>query len=212
MDPVAALRLTLFSDPICPWCWIGKRRIEKVVQGLGVPVQWTLKAYELGPREAKPEPVMKMLRKKYGGTEAEIQRMFDRVRQIGAEEGLIYDFERAIAAPSFDAHRLIKWAAPQGKDRRLLEELHLAHFRKGMDISEHEALEQVCVSAGLEGAEAARVLKSGEYAEQVKGEIEEAHASGVRGVPFLILNDEFAVSGAQPMGVFQRAVNQALGN
>lgn len=206
------MQLTYFSDPVCPWCWIGKRRLEKAIRNLGLEneVVWNLRAYELGLRDAPQETVVKHLQRKYGGTEADVQRMFERVRGIGAEEGLHFDFEKAIFASTFDAHRLLKWARESGKDRELLERFHRAHFNEAVNLADHAALARMAGEVGLDAAAAAKVLAGKEYGDGVDAEIKEAWEIGVTGVPYLVLADKFAVSGAQPVEVFERALRQAL--
>ncbi len=207
------LSLTLYSDPVCPWCWIGKRRIEKALRQLGLEneVSWTLRSYELSDRGASSGTVLEHLKTKYRTDDEGVQAMFERVSMIAAEDGIQFDFEHAISASTFDAHRLIKWAARQGKDRELLERMHRAHFQEAKDLSDFQVLAGLAGELGLDAIEAGNLLKSNMYAEDVERELVEGGKIGVRGVPFLILNDHFVVSGAQTVDVFVRVINQALG-
>ncbi len=208
------MKLTLFSDPVCPWCWIGKRRIEKALSNLGLEsgAVWTLRAYELSARGAGVGPVWEHLQRKYGGDRHDIMRMFERVKAFGAEDGLEFDFERALSAPTYDAHRLLKFARTKGKDRELLERMHKAHFLEAADLSLHPILAALAAEAGLVREEAALVLADGSFATEVDAELAEGRMIGVRGVPFLLINEEYAVRGAQPVAVFEEALNQARGS
>jgi predicted DsbA family dithiol-disulfide isomerase len=205
------LTIDLWSDPICPWCWIGKHRLEQALKqaGLEQHARWNFHAFELGPRDAAPAPVTDMLRKKYGGSAQDIRDMFKRVEDLGAELGLKFEFERSIAAPTFTAQRLVKAAAPSGRAGALLEAMHLAHFTKGLDLSDTSVLQALAVEAGLPAAETAAVLGGDAWTLEVEQDEERAAAYDISGVPFFVFQGRLALGGAQPVETFVKALEQA---
>jgi predicted DsbA family dithiol-disulfide isomerase len=205
------LNLDLWSDIVCPWCWIGKRRLELALDhaGLADRAQWRFHAYELGAREQKPQPVIGHLAQKYGVTLEEARAMTARVASLGAEVGLVMNMDRCISAPTYDAHRLVQWAQSQGAAPKLMEALHQAHFTQGLDVSDHGLLAGLAQQCGLNKVHAEDVLKSDAFADGVEADLQRAQDYEISGVPFTVVKDRWVVQGAQSVAVFEQALLKA---
>jgi predicted DsbA family dithiol-disulfide isomerase len=194
------MEIEIFADVVCPWCWIGEHRLFQALASVeGVSVRW--RAFQLDPKATSDgTPLVHWLGQRYGG-EANARRMFDRVREIGRGEGLTMNFEQAIAANSFDAHRLI-WAAHEtGVQREMAEALHRAHFTDGLDIGSPAVLATIASNLRVRD-----VLSTGEGADEVRADIERGHALGVTGVPMFVFDGRHALSGAQEAETFREAL------
>ncbi|MGN0099372.1 MAG: DsbA family oxidoreductase [Dietzia sp.] len=215
------MRIDIWSDVICPFCWIGKRHLEAALESfrddhpdVGVEVVW--RAYELdpsAPRVASDEPgetSAEMLARKYGMSreeaEAGQEQMAARFRDLGLE----FDWRSSRVCSTFDAHRLAALAAEHGRADEVDEGLRRAHFSEGRVISDPEVLRRIGVAAGLPADAVDRVLAGDDFADAVRRDVEAARGIGVRGVPFFVFDGRLAVSGAQPVEVFTRALDQAL--
>jgi predicted DsbA family dithiol-disulfide isomerase len=201
----------VFSDVVCPWCYVGKRRLEQAlerVKGVDDPhVIW--RPFQLNP--AMPRSGMDRriyLEAKFGGPEA-LRSMQDRVAAVGTREGIEFAFDRIQRTPNtFDAHRLIWYAKQEKKQDEVVEELFRAYFVEGLDVGGLEVLASIAQRSGLDGADASRFLKSNEGEAVVREEEREGHRLGIRGVPYFILNERLAISGAQPVETFVSAIEQ----
>lgn len=207
------MRVEVWSDVVCPWCYIGKRRLEGALarfpQAGQVEVVW--RSFELDP-EAPLEPqgtLEERLAAKYGMSLAEARAANARVAGIAAGEGLRYDLAAARPGNTFDAHRLLHLAAERQLQPALKERLLRAYFSEGAPIADREALVRLAVEAGLDAAEARRVLGSDAYAEQVRADEREAAALGCQGVPFFVIDRAYGVSGAQPADLLLRVLQEA---
>jgi predicted DsbA family dithiol-disulfide isomerase len=189
--------IQVWSDVVCPWCFIGKTRLEKALAQYGGDATVTYRAYQLDPSPV-PEPVRTKdaLAAKFGGRERADQ-MFEHVTAIAAGDGLKLDFDSSIAANTFDAHRLIAWAAGQGRQSDLLDALQRAHFMQGIDVGSPEALAKVAGSIGLDDAAALAYLKSDAGAGEVTSDLTEARELGITSVPTFVIDGKYAVQGAQ---------------
>ena len=207
------MRIDIWSDIACPWCYIGKRRLETALAGFEhrdeVEVVW--RAFQLDPGSpAQPDPSVTMaehLGRKYGGGPDAGQQMIDRMEAVAAEEGLIYRLGQAQRVSTLDAHRLLH-AAGEHQDA-LKEALLHAYMMEGENIADHETLSRVAASVGLDAEEVARILGSDEHRDAVYADLDQAADYGISGVPFFVLDQKFAISGAQPADVFSRALEQA---
>jgi predicted DsbA family dithiol-disulfide isomerase len=203
----------VWSDVVCPWCFVGKRRLEAALAGLpfagSVDVRWH--AFELDPSApARAEGnYVERLARKYRLPTGQAQQMIDRMVSVGREDGIVFDFERAQAGNTFDAHRLMHHAALEGKQGALAERLFLGYFSEGAAVSDKEALAQLAEAAGLDGERARAVLFSDAHAEAVRNDERQAAAMGVRGVPFFVVDGRYAVSGAQPAELLRQALERA---
>nr|WP_296067083.1 DsbA family oxidoreductase [uncultured Actinoplanes sp.] len=189
--------IQVWSDVVCPWCFIGKNRLEKALAQYPGDATVTYRAYQLDPSPV-PEPVRTKdaLAAKFGGRERADQ-MFAHVTAIAAGDGLNLDFDSAIAANTFDAHRLIAWAARHGRQSQMLDALQRAHFMQGINIGSPEAMAKVAGSIGLDEASALAYLKSDAGAGEVAADLAEARELGITSVPFFVIDGKYAVQGAQ---------------
>jgi predicted DsbA family dithiol-disulfide isomerase len=207
------MRIEIWSDVMCPFCYLGKRRLEGALAEFpgadGVEIIW--KSFQLNPDMAT-EPgkgIERYLAEKKGWPLEQIRAQHERLVQAGAEMGLDYDFGKAVVANSFDAHRLVQLAKRDGLGDAMEERLFRAYFSEGKNIADHATLSGLAGEAGLPVAEAEAVLAGDGFAEGVKADVLEARRLGVNGVPFFVFDRKFAVSGAQDIGVFKRALEQA---
>ncbi|KXK61834.1 disulfide bond formation protein DsbA [Micromonospora rosaria] len=191
------MEIEIYSDVVCPWCWIGKRRLEQALASYDGPVTLRYRPFQLDPTPvARPVPLIEALAAKFGGRER-AEQMAAQVTRVGAEAGLTMNFERAIAANTFDAHRLIRYADERGQGVEAVEALHRAHFADGVDIGSRAALATVAAGLGLD-AEAVRAhLDSDAGSAEVTADLTTARQIGVSSVPTFVLAGKYAVTGAQ---------------
>jgi predicted DsbA family dithiol-disulfide isomerase len=205
------ITIDVFSDVVCPWCYIGEKRLEQALAqrpDVRADIRW--RPFQLNPAiPAGGEPWDQFVREKFGGA-ARAQGMFAQVAEVGREVGIDFNFERVARSPNTaDAHRLLVLAGATGVQWPLATALFKAHFSDGADLNDREQLLALAESAGLDRASAAACLDSDLYADVVVESQESAAQIGVGGVPFYIFAERFAVSGAQPVGVFLRALDTA---
>lgn len=207
------MKIEVWSDYVCPFCYIGKRRLEQALESFAGKdaVEVVYKSFELDPnipRDGNPG-VYEMLSQKYGITREQAIANTQQITQMAKALGLEYNFEKTIQTNTFDAHRLSHYATTKGKHLEMTERLLKAHFIDHLHIGQHDTLAELAAEVGLDRQEALEVLESGAYADEVRRDEEEASRLGVRGVPFFVFNRKFAVSGAQPLEVFQQALQKA---
>lgn len=206
------MRVDIFSDVACPWCYIGKRRFEAALDSFEqkdqVEIIWH--SYQLDPTAPKVSDVSmnELLAKKYGMSAQQAAAANNRVSTLAAGEGLEYHLEKARYANTFDAHRLIQLAAERGVQDEVEERFFRAYFSEGEALGDTETLVRLASEAGIEPEEARAVLAGNEYAEAVREDIEEAREIGIQGVPFFILDEKYGISGAQATEVFKQALDQ----
>ncbi|HEX3005176.1 MAG TPA: DsbA family oxidoreductase [Angustibacter sp.] len=206
-----ALKVEIWSDVVCPWCYIGKRRLEAAVASSGVPVEVTWRSFQLdptAPREST-EDVATYLGRKYGGGREAGLAMNERVSQIAAQDGLEYRLDQAQRANTVDAHRLLHLAAEHGLQDALKERLLRAYFTEGRAVGDADVLAALADEVGLPPDRVRAVLASDEYADDVAADQAEAQALGANGVPFFVIDRRYGVSGAQPVELFEQALRQA---
>lgn len=208
------MRIDIWSDIICPFCTIGKAELDATLATFAHADDVTIvpRSFELQPGDGTPrpvEPVVEHLVRKYGITEAQVAAQNDQIAARASRLGWEFNWREALAAPTLDAHRLVKLAATVGLAREVETALMAAYFTHGRDVSDHEVLTEVAVTAGLDAGRVAEVLASGEYADAVRADQAEAAALGVRGVPFFVIDGRLGVSGAQTSETFGRALAQA---
>ena len=210
------MQIEIWSDVVCPWCYIGKRRLERALAGFehadDVEVVW--RSFQLdpaAPREAT-ESIAAHLGSKYGGGVAAGRAMIDRVSEVAAGEGLAFSYHDARRASTFDAHRLLHLAAAEGGPRlqgELKERLLASYFVEGDNPADHATLTRLAVEVGLAEQRVAAVLATDEYAEEVEADVAQARAYGAGGVPFFVVDRKYGVSGAQPVEVFSQLLERA---
>jgi predicted DsbA family dithiol-disulfide isomerase len=206
-----ALTIDVVSDVVCPWCYLGKRRLAlALAQGDGGPVAVRWRPYQLDPTI----PAGGMDRRAYLVMKFRDDKRLDevhaRLTALGAEVGIAYRFDAISRAPNtLDAHRLIRWAAVADAQERVVERLFRLYFEEGRDIGERALLVEVARECGMDGAAAEQGLADGRDVEAVRAEIAEAQSLGVTGVPFFIFASRLAVSGAQSVDALVKAIAQA---
>jgi predicted DsbA family dithiol-disulfide isomerase len=209
------LVVAVWSDVVCPWCYIGKRRLEAALARFAhadsVAVSWH--AFELDPAAPPVHPPQceaERLAKKYGVSAAQAQAMVERVVKLAAAEGLAFDFERIRPGNSFDAHRLLKLAKQRGLEGALLERLMRGYFCEGQAIGDHDTLLRLAGEVGLEVDEAAALLSDDLYEREVRADQDFARAHAIQAVPFFVFGERYAVAGAQSVEVLLGALTQAF--
>lgn len=207
------MKIEIWSDYVCPFCYIGKRRLEEALEqtGLGEKAEVVFKAYELDPNSpAVSDTLMtEVLAKKYGMSVEEAKKMTDNVVDQAKSVGLNYNFDVMTPANTFNAHRLAKLAEQEGFDKTVSESLLKAYFIDGEKIGAEDVLLRIAEEAGISRDRAKAVLDSDEFADDVRKDIAEAQQIGVKGVPFFVIDRKYAISGAQPAEAFANALRQA---
>ncbi|MET8000435.1 DsbA family oxidoreductase [Nonomuraea glycinis] len=195
------MKVEIFSDVVCPWCYIGHVRFAKAAEAFrakGGTIDVTMRPFQLDPSSpAEAEPVLTMLERKFGG---DAGQMADRVIGLGAEEGLELRYDRALSVNTLRAHRLVEVAEGQGLGTEMAERLFRAHFTEGLDVGDPGVLAELATEVG--------VRDTGEGAEQVAEQIARARTLGITGVPLFLFEGQFAVSGAQPVETFEAAIDE----
>ena len=209
------MRVEIWSDVVCPWCYIGKRRFEAALARFpgpaGVEVIW--RSFELDPA-APPSPdspgdYVDHLAGKYGIPRQRAQVMVDDVTAVAASEGLDFRFDLARRGNTFDAHRLLHLALANGAQDELKERLDRGTFTEGLAVSRHDELAAAAGDVGLDEVEVKEVLASDRYAAEVRADEAQARAYGISGVPFFVIDGRFGVSGAQPADALLGALEHA---
>ncbi|PRE63326.1 DsbA family oxidoreductase [Burkholderia multivorans] len=204
------LTVEIWSDLICPWCWIGKRRFDEALAAFAHAdrVDVALRAYRLMPGQSV-EPVEAMLAAKYRMSAAQVDQMLRQMTDAAASVGLRYDLPGTLVGDTLDAHRLVKLAEATGRAHALTERLYRAYFCEHGSLFDHTALADFAVEAGLERAAVEAALRGDAYRDEVEADGARAAQIGGRGVPLFVFGGRYAVSGAQPADVFAQALEQA---
>ncbi|MGH9153453.1 MAG: DsbA family oxidoreductase [Acidimicrobiales bacterium] len=210
-----AMTVEIWSDVVCPWCYVGKRRFESALARFAhrrqVEVRW--RSFELDPsapaHAGGDADLVGHLAAKYGVSREEARAMNDRVTAVAAGEGLALRLDRARRGRTFDAHRLLRLGAARGVQGALAERLMAAYLTEGEPVADHQALVRAAVSVGLDGAEARRVLGGDAYADAVRADQADARGLGISAVPFFVVDRRYGVAGAQPADVVLAALEQA---
>lgn len=210
----APIRVDIWSDIVCPWCYIGKRRFERAVAALGdeVEVEYAFHAFQLDPTASpgKTQPVAEAYAKKFGGPER-AQAMIDRVTSIAADEGIEFRMDRALRANTRLAHQLV-WLAEQpgspASQSAMKERLMQAYFHDGLDVGEPEVLASCAAELGFDRDEIVTFLESGTGEQPVEADIENAAALGITAVPTYVVNGQWAIPGAQDTDTFVRVLRR----
>ena len=209
------MQIEVWADVVCPWCYIGKRRLQSALaeRGIADEVEIVHRAFQLDPTASTTtSPTIDHLAVKYGVSRDDALAMMANVSNVAAGEGLAYRLDQTMTGNTRDAHRLVLWAqeTDPGAAQRLLEVLYSAYFEQGRGVFTHDDLVSLAAEAGLD-ADAARAMLAGTaYLDQVVEDQELARSFGASGVPFFVMDRAFGVSGAQPVEVFLNAIDQAL--
>lgn len=208
------MKIEIWSDVMCPFCYIGKRKLEAALQTFEhrdkIEIEW--KSYQLQP-DLVTDPgknALEHLAESKGWSMAYTKQVTAQVSQMAASVGLTFDFSKAVVANSMDAHRLLHFANNYGKANALGELLFKAYFTDGKNIADHSTLTALAVQAGLPQAETLAMLQSTQYTDAVRQDIYEAAQLRVGGVPFFVFDNKFAISGAQETAAFQQTLIKAF--
>ena len=208
-----AMQIDIWSDIVCPWCYVGKRRFESALATFdrAGDITVTHRSFQLDPTSPRGTTTdrRQMLKRKYGWSDAQADEMDARMTQIASSEGLEYHLDGGVTGNTLDAHQIVHLAKAQGRQDAMVERLYRAHFTERRSIFEHDSLVELATEAGLDSAEARRVLQDGVHAAAVAADVAEARRLGITGVPFVVLDGRFGVSGAQPVDVFVAALERA---
>jgi predicted DsbA family dithiol-disulfide isomerase len=203
----------VWSDIVCPWCYIGKRRLERALEMFPGrdAVEVRFRSFELDPGRAQrtDETLDRMLAGRYGVSLEQARGMNERVTRLAAEEGIPFRLDVARPGNTFDAHRLSHFAREQGLEAELMERLHAGYFCEGAAIGDPEALAGLAVDVGLERDTVHALLASDSHASDVREDEALAAHLGIRGVPFFVIDRRLGVSGAQEASVLVGALEQA---
>jgi len=204
--------MDIFSDPVCPWCYIGKRRLQKTLDDMAPQerpqVRW--RAFMLNP-DMPPDGMERnaYLARKFGSSQRAME-LYATIAQAGFEEGILFAFGDIARTPSsMNAHRLIAFAEERGCQTEIVDELFFRYFTQGVDIGDTDALVAIAVASGLEAEEVRAYIDSGADADAVLAEHNLAQRIGINGVPCFILDGRYAVSGAQSPEVLRRMIDTA---
>lgn len=207
------MKVDIWSDIACPFCYIGKRNFEKALEQFPYrdQVQVTMRSFELDPNAPKNQNVSmdQMLAKKYNMTLEKARSLNVSVTEKAAHAGIRFDLEAAILTNHFDGHRLLHLAKERGVQAAMQEKLFAAYFSEGKDVSDHRELIQLATEAGLQVADVKAVLESDKYAAEVREDESIANELGISGVPAFVLAEKYLISGAQPVETFVEALDAA---
>lgn len=207
------MRIEIWADVVCPWCYIGKRRLERALEGFAHrdQVEVVYRSYELDPfaPEVGTETTVRVLGRKFGADEAGTRAMMAQADQVAAAEGLHFAHADAIHARTLTAHRLLHLAKQEGVQHELLEELLAAYFTRGESLGDHDVLRRAAAATALDSGRVDEVLWGKDYRDAVLEDVAQARAYGASGVPFYVVDGRFGISGAQPTELFAQALEQA---
>lgn len=207
------LNVQIWSDIMCPFCYIGKRRIEEALNQFehkdAVAIEWKSFQLDAGFIPSSDDNLAEHLADKYGRDIDWAQTMLENTTQNAKTAGLDFHFEKSVMANSHNAHRLLHLAKKYQLANELKELLFKAYFTDGKDLNNLETLTELGIAVGLEAEIVAQVLHSNAYSQEVKQDIQQAGAIGVQGVPFFVFDNKYAISGAQPTTTFLQTLEKA---
>jgi predicted DsbA family dithiol-disulfide isomerase len=211
------MRVDIWSDVVCPWCYVGKARFERALRGFEHrdEVEVVFRSFELDPGKGSAvkgsggrETNLQMISKKFGMPSAQARQMEERVAGLARAEGLEYQLERP-NGNTFDLHRVLHLGREKGVQAGLVTALYRANFAQAREIFDREVVIEIACEAGLDAADVAKVIDTGEYADAVRADEQEAGQLNISGVPFFVFDMALGVSGAQATDVFAQALTQA---
>ena len=204
------MHIDVWSDVVCPWCFIGRRRLQKAIARIGAEVTVKHRAFQLQPDLQETVPTKELLASKYRISEVEVQSMQANVCSIADGEGLCYDLSETQSGNTRDAHRLLLWAESCGKQDELLELMYSSYFEKKQSLFSHQDLLSITDACGIKEDEARAILNSESYQAECDADIALARQLGITGVPFYAIDMRYGISGAQPDEVFFETLKEAM--
>lgn len=210
------MQVEIWSDVVCPWCYLGKRRFEQALDGFAHrdDVDVTYRSFELDPSAPADTtvPTVQLLARKYGMTPEQAESAQRQMEQRASADGLTFRMENLRSGNTRDAHRLVQLAKASGRQAELVEALHRAYFTEQESVFEHESLARIAVGAGLDRAEVDKVLATDQFDDEVTADEVTASSLGATGVPFFVIDRRYGISGAQPAETIARALEHAWDN
>jgi predicted DsbA family dithiol-disulfide isomerase len=205
------MRVDIWSDIVCPWCYVGKRRFETAAAAFDAGVEVVHHSFQLDPSAPRDRTRNRrdMLMQKYGLTTARVEALDAQMTRIAADEGLDYRLAGTVSGNTLDAHQLVHLAHEHGRQDAMVEALYRAYFSEGRSVFDIDSLSELADDAGLDRDEARAALQEGRYVAAVHDDIETARRLGITGVPFFVIDGRYGVSGAQPASTFLEALNKA---
>lgn len=206
------MKIEVWSDFVCPFCYIGKRRLEKALNDFSHKENVTVeyRSYELNPSAeiTSTKTMHELIAHKYGISVKKAQAMNENISNEAKEVGLTYHFDTMQHTNTFDAHRVAQYASRNGKGIEMTERLLYAYFTESLVISDHKTLVKLAEEIGLNGREVAEILSSNDYINQVRYDEKQAQQIGVKGVPFFVFNETYGLSGAQRPEVLKEVLEK----
>lgn len=210
---MSQLRVDIWSDVVCPFCYIGKKRLEHVAAEAGITLDVHWHSYQLDPNSPAKHNSSntERLAKKYGRSFEQMEHMERNVAAMAAEEGIDFQWQKAQSGNSFNAHRIIQLAHGKGLADQAEEAFFYAYMTEGIAIGERENVELIAQRIGLNADEVTAVLESDQFSAEVRQDEDIARSQlQISGVPFFVFNERLALSGAQPRDIFLQAMQQAM--
>ena len=203
--------IDVWSDVVCPWCFIGKRRLEKALTSFEHKDEIVIRhrAFQLQPDAKEVVPTGKHLAEKYRVSEDQVKEMQANVCAVADGEGLCYNLDDTLSGNTFDAHRVLLYAASIGKQDALLEAMYSSYFEKSLPLFSHQDICSVAESVGISAVDVMKVLESDQYTNEVLADRDLASQLGATGVPFFVVDMKYGISGAQPLEAFVETINAA---
>lgn len=204
--------IDVWSDVVCPWCFIGKRRLEKALESIdkSIPIEIRHRAFQLDPRATEIRNTKDLLSEKYGIPLEGVNQMQAHVCKIADGEGLCYDLASTNSGNTANAHRLLAWAREVGKGQELLEIMFANYFEKSKGLFTDAELLDAVSEAGLDISEAKEVLNSDKYSESLAEDLAIAQEIGIGGVPFFVFDQKYGISGAEELEVFENTLKATI--
>ena len=206
------MKIEIWSDYACPFCYIGEKRLEKALAAIpDKNIEVIFKSFELDPTAPKnvTSNTVDRFAEKYGLTKTEAAERIEQISQMGRAEGIDFKYASTLYTNTFDALRLTKLAQDKGRTE-IIEKLFDAYFTKNLELSNFDVLKKIAAECGLDSAEVEKVLNSDKYAAEVRADEMQAARLGVHGVPFFIVGEKYTLSGAQPAKILQQAIEDYL--
>ncbi|MCK0470447.1 DsbA family protein [Halalkalibacter sp. APA_J-10(15)] len=206
------MMIEMWTDFACPFCYIGKRRLEEALKQIEEPIEVVYRSFELDPDAdvQSKETIYEKLAKKYGMSIAEARANTENVEKMAAQVGLNFNFDQMVVTNTFDAHRLALYAHKKGLMQEMTDRILHAHFSEGKHIGDRSTLIQLATEVGLEQEAVSALLESKEMTELVRKDEQQASEYGIRSVPYFLINQKYAITGAQPTDVFVQSIKQIL--
>lgn len=205
------MQVEIWSDVVCPWCYLGKRRFERALESFGHEVTVVYRSFELDPSAPRDvtTPTVELLASRYGMTAQEARDAQRQMVQRAAQDGLDFRMDALRSGNTRDAHRLVHLAEAHGRQAELVERLHRAYFSEERSVFDHSSLTDLAVEAGLDRDDVLKVLASDEYGDAVEADEALARSFGANGVPFFVIDRRYGISGAQPLEIMTQTLDRA---